>query len=298
MGGSGSAGSPNAFLLRRRLRRELSQARIARRLTQAEAAAELGVSLSTLIRAELGETAIPAKDVAAYAVLYGLADRVQELQELARSSRRLPWREYQQFVSPVALEFFAYEASASAVRSFTSAVLPGLLQTPEYTTYLLFECLDAPRSVVERHVAIRAERQRYAFAGEAELHFVLDEAVLRRRVGGADLMSRQLKHIVDIAEEGSATIQVLPFSRDVGFALRGGFVLLEFDHDEDPDIVYLESAVGDRVIFSDSKIIKGVDDVTRAYRRGFDEMSRAATEPDGFRKTLYEFGILLPEPHH
>jgi transcriptional regulator with XRE-family HTH domain len=261
--------SPEAFLLKRRLRRELARARAARGLTQAEAAEALGVSLSTVIRAELGDTGIPPSIIPAYVRIYGIQGRLDELTEMAKDAAQLPWREYRDMVSKEDLEFFGYEASASLVRVYQNEVVPGLLQLPEYTATILATAFSRPPDEIVRHLALRRERQEHAWAGHVQHQFVLSEAVLRRRVGPVEVARRQLEHLIQMVDRG-VSIQVLPFTAGASFAVHGTFTLVEFDDAEDEAIVYLEHSAGSRVTKDNPKIIE-------LFSAGFAELQNLAS---------------------
>ncbi len=272
----------NPFLARRRLRTELTRARQRAGFTQHQVAEALGVSLSTVVRAETGVTGISVRDVAAYVGLYGSADRLDELTQLARDSRSLPWRNYKDVVSKESLEFFGYEAAADVRRQFQNAIVPGLLQTPDYTHALLTGAFDMEVSEAERSADLRRERQMLAFADASTSHFVLDEAVLRRVVGDESVMRRQLDHILGIADSERVAVQILPLTAGTNFSMRGPFILLEFENDEDQDILYLENPAGDTILKDGAAAI-------RPYRHGFDQLSRLATAPEHIEKAIERY---------
>ncbi len=245
--------SPNAFLLRRRLRKELAQARQAAGLTQAQAADALGVSLSTVIRAELGETGITPKDALAYAQIYGIADRVDDLVRWLDRPLDLPWREYLDLVDKEGLEFFGYEASAAALDQYQNAVMPGLLQTSEYARHLLDGAFAPTVNDVERLLRLRRERQDHAWRGVVDHHFIVDEAVTRRRVGSAGVHRRQLQHLCSLIQQG-VDIRVLPFSQGASFAVHGAFILVQLEEGEEEGIVYLEHSAGSRLIKDSNRL--------------------------------------------
>ena len=184
---------------------------------------------------------------------------------------RLPWRGYRDLVGKEALEFLGYEASASILRQYQNAVVPGLLQTPEYTRALLKGAYGTSPQQIGKLLDLREQRQRHAWLGSTELHFVLDEAVLRRRVGSAEVMRGQLCHLGELAERG-ATVQILQFNSGASFAVHGPFTLVHFEDEVDGGVVFLEHAL-------DSRVIKDAEGVTTFYRQGFEDLGERAAPP-------------------
>lgn len=277
--------SPNAFLLRRRLRRELAAARQAAGLTQAQAAEALGVSLSTVVRAELGETGISPKDIVAYSQIYKVAERLDELIRMAREASRLPWRGYRDIVDREALEFFGYEASAAALRIYQVSVVPGLLQTEDYAASLLSSVANLTPETIRRHVELRRERREHSFSGATRHTFILDESVLSRRVGSPKVMAGQLKRLESLVADG-LPIHILPFSAGANYAVAGSFVLSEF---EDGDhVLYIEYSPGGR-------IFKDLPSVVGPYRVLFEQMIGASLDREETRAALQKaMGTLRP----
>lgn len=124
--------------------------------------------------------------------------------------------------------FIAYSARAAVIREYSSHAVPGLLQTPEYARALLsmgHSLRDAEH--LEERVAARLERQnRLTGPDRPELCIILDEAVLRRPVGGSAVMRGQLTKLLRMAEEPDITIQVLPFDQGAHGALAGSLTVL------------------------------------------------------------------------
>ncbi|CAO0828498.1 transcriptional regulator [Streptomyces microflavus] len=124
--------------------------------------------------------------------------------------------------------FIAYSARAAVIREYSSHAVPGLLQTPEYARALLsmgHSLRDAEH--LEERVAARLDRQvRLTGPDRPELWIILDEAVLRRPVGGSAVMRGQLKKLLRMAEEPNITVQVLPFDQGAHGALAGSLTVL------------------------------------------------------------------------
>ncbi|WP_408991123.1 Scr1 family TA system antitoxin-like transcriptional regulator [Streptomyces sp. 1268] len=138
--------------------------------------------------------------------------------------------------------FIAYSARAAVIRQYASHVVPGLLQTPEYARALLsvgHTLRDAEH--LEERLAARLDRQvRLTGPDRPELWIILDEAVLRRPVGGAAVMRGQLEKLLRMAEEPNVTIQVLPFDQGAHGSLGGSLTVLVMP--DGTEIAYTEGA--------------------------------------------------------
>jgi Domain of unknown function (DUF5753) len=143
--------------------------------------------------------------------------------------------------------YIGLEAGAASIRNFEPIVVPGLLQTEEYARKTLRNGPgELDREDVERLVQVRMERQRILGREDRpRLWAVLDEAVIRRLVGGPEVMREQLRHLIDCAEQGKTTLQVVPFGAGAHAGTTGPFVILEFPEPTDPDVVYVETLAGD-----------------------------------------------------
>jgi transcriptional regulator with XRE-family HTH domain len=268
---------------RRRLRNALRSARDAAHLTQEQVAQAMDWSLSKVIRIETGGVGVSTSDLRQLLQLYRIddADRVTELVELARVGRRRPWwTRYKDVVPGEYLSYVGLEDESSAVRSFCPSGMPGLLQTEQFARALLrasWRAVIAGGSVAQSAspppefdalVDMRMIRQREVLrrADPPEITAVLDEAVLRREIGGKQVLQRQLLHLVALASNPRITIQVLPFTADVG-GLLGPFLMLEFPDPADSDVVYVESTF-------EQAVLDGAE--VAIYRRVF-ERARSAS---------------------
>ncbi|MEU1169923.1 helix-turn-helix domain-containing protein [Streptomyces microflavus] len=138
--------------------------------------------------------------------------------------------------------FIAYSARAAVIRQYSSHAVPGLLQTPEYARALLstgHSLRDAEH--LEERVAARLDRQvRLTGPDRPELWIILDEAVLRRPVGGSAVMRGQLEKLLRMAEEPNITVQVLPFDQGAHGALAGSLTVLVLP--DGTQVAYTEGA--------------------------------------------------------
>lgn len=271
----------DSVAMRRRLRVELKRLRSHAGLTQREVAYDLDWSPSKIIRIENGSVAVGVTDLRALLDRYGVRDQhtIDEFVAMARASKRQPFSEYREILASDTIKYFGYEASAAIIRQFEPLVLPGLLQTEEYTRALL-KVHEMPEDKADLLVASRRERQELLERPEPpELFFIVDESVLLRSIGGPTMMRHQLQHLLRVAKHPRVTIQVLPFALGAHAGLRGPFVLLEFTSVDnldvhDPDVLYLENRVGGDRTFIDEP------DVTSSYREMFWKMEDQASRPD------------------
>ncbi len=166
--------------------------------------------------------------------------------------------------------FVDMETEACTSQVFQAVLVPGLLQTEGYVRALFSTRLDRERT--ERDIAVRLVRQERLTDTEAPLalHAIIDEAALRRPVGGREVMREQLRHLVRMAEV--VTIQVLSLAGGVYPAMGTTMTLLSFPEDEDPDLLHVEHPVG-------ALQIEKVAEVARA-RLVFEQLEAAALSPE------------------
>jgi transcriptional regulator with XRE-family HTH domain len=226
---------------RRRIARELRQQRERKGLTLDQAARQLDMSKSNLSRIENAQIGIKPRDVRAALALYGVAgDDAEALVEIARGAQQRGWWHNYSSVLPEWFEFYiGLEAEASSVRTYEAESVPGLLQTEAYAREMFL--ITAGASEVDRKVAARIHRQELLRQETTQLSAVLNEAVLLRTVGGADVMSEQLAHLADLSELPNVTLQVLPFTAGGHPAMTTPYVILSFADAPDESIVYLEN---------------------------------------------------------
>jgi transcriptional regulator with XRE-family HTH domain len=238
----------DAPVSRRRLRNELRRARIRAGFTQQDVADKMEWSLSKLVRIESGAVVrVSVTDIRALLQHYHIEDPkdVDRILALARAGRerQVWWSEYSG-LNRQYQELLGYEASASQIQSFQPVLVPGVLQTEEYARAVLRA--SAPQNVDEL-VEVRMRRQEELFgrSDPPEMSFVLDESVLRRRVAGKEVMSRQLRRLKQEAAKDRITIEVVPFEKGAYRGMSEPFVILQFEDEHDEDVLFLENARGD-----------------------------------------------------
>ncbi|MFK3983093.1 helix-turn-helix domain-containing protein [Micromonospora sp. NPDC050397] len=229
---------------------ELRRARDARRLTQKEAAGELGWASSKILRIETGQVGISRTDLKALLELYGVSDpeRVATFTEMAEQSRKQHWHTYRDVLNQDFLIYLGFEGSASTLRQAETLILPGLLQTEEYARAVIegFSTPQTSPQTIDRQVDVRMKRQEILDRVDPPaLFFILDEAVIRRGVGtspaDSKIMQHQLKHLGDIGSREHVHLRVMRFQHGIHLGLKGPFVILEFPDPADDDLLFLEN---------------------------------------------------------
>ena len=269
---------------RRRLGLELRRLRQGAGLTIDRVARELDCSDTKISRIETGKMKARRLDVLAMLDHYGVTAEAERerLLQLNREARQDGWWARYEDVLPSGFEtFVGLEADAAALRSFALAAVPGLLQTPEYARALLRAGHPGtPCDQVERLVSLRTTRQRLLDRRPAPLRLwtVVDEAVLRRPVGGREVMVDQLRAMAELTERDNVTVQVLPFEKGAHVSLSGMFTLIEFPDAADSDVVYVEGAGG-------NLYLERPEDVRQAAR-SFDRLVASALDCDGSRRFI------------
>ncbi|SFC78982.1 helix-turn-helix domain-containing protein [Streptomyces aidingensis] len=261
-------------LNRRKLRIALKKARDAAGLTQRQAADNLEWSLSKIIRIEAGTVSLSVTDLRAMLQEYGVtdSDTVSDLEEAARGSKGQSWWvSYSDIINPQFAQYLGYESAASTVRAYHPSLVPGLLQTSDYI-HALFAA-GAPVSQAGRNVDLRTDRQDRIFAEDgAAAAFIVDEAAVRRWIGGSSVMKQQLRLILSRMDEPRVSVRLLPFRAGAHTSLESSFVLLGFPDDE--DVLYV-SGPGGVLTNRDNR------ELVARYQECFEDLhSKALTEDE------------------
>lgn len=241
--------SPGPTVRRRQLGKELRRLREGAGKTIEEAALWVGIKPPTVSKIENGRQAIRPTNVRLLAQLYGIAAAETDiLIKLAdEANERGWWASYGDIVPDWFRTFVGLEADASEIDGYDSELVPAQLQTAEYAEAVILAAHPSTtQAELERLGSFRHERlERLAGKALPRLHFVLNEAVLRRPVGGADAFRQQLDHLAEMVQMPHVTLQVLPFSAGAHAAMGQTFTILRFPGDETAlDSVYLENNHG------------------------------------------------------
>jgi transcriptional regulator with XRE-family HTH domain len=229
---------------RRRLALELRRLRETAGLTCEQVAEHLECSASKISRVETGRVSVSPRDVRDMLDLYDVPSEQREsLVQLARDSRQKGWwHAYSDTMMPQFATYLGLESAASEIRIYEVNLIPGLLQTEDYARAVIRAgMMNSPSEDVERSVALRMARQPAVTRDDPpKVWAVMDEAALRRRVGGASLMRMQLEHLLTQAQLPNVAVQVIPFTGGAHPAMGRPFVILVFPDRVDTDVVYLE----------------------------------------------------------
>lgn len=237
------SGAPT--VLRIVLGAQLRRLRVERGISLEEAGAAIRASHAKVSRLELGRVRFKRRDVAALLTLYGVTDPDERSALLALVERANSpgwWHQYDDILPSWFKIYVGLEEAASLIRGYEPQLVPGLLQSPSYAraVILLGHATATPEEIEQRIELRQARRRRLVTSDSLKLWVVLDEAVLRRRIGGRTVMREQIALLLELGEHPNITIQVLPFDHGGHAASGGPFSILRFSEPSLPDIVYLE----------------------------------------------------------
>ena len=232
-------------VLRMILGSQLRLLREAADVTPDRAGYEIRASRSKISRMERGRVSFKDRDVADLLTLYGITDeqmRARMLSLARNASAPGWWSKYNKILPDWFEEYLGLEGAASVIRTFELQFVHGLFQTEAYARAVtLLGHTTAPTEEIDRRVTLRLKRQDIFSSPEPpQIWSVMDEAVLRRAVGGRAVMRTQLDHLVEVASLPRVTLQVVPFGGGGHAAAGGSFTILRFAEPELADIVYIE----------------------------------------------------------
>lgn len=271
----------------RRLAQEMVRLREHAGLTREQAGERTRMDPSSIWRLETARGRPLRRTVLVLLDLYGVTkpeDQARYVDLLARSNE-LNWltgfeealpEDYQTYIN--------FESGADRLTGFEPSFVPGLLQTPEYAQALIRGLEPAlHEDDVARRAVVRARRQETLAEREVQLWFVLDEAVLHRRVGGPGVMEEQMEALAAAAKRKTTTVQVVPFDAGAHPGSRGAFMVMEFP-DPDPALVYIETRTGNLFLEKTEEV--------DLYRTDFEQLIAQAASPAESLKMIIAKGKL------
>ncbi|MFJ2646502.1 helix-turn-helix domain-containing protein [Streptomyces sp. NPDC087420] len=274
---TGTAPTVLRMVLGKRLGALRDKARVSR-----EAAAEiLDVTPLTVRRMENSEVGLKLPYVRLLLGAYGVAAaEAEEFVELVKAANKPGWwHRYRDALPSWFSAYVSLEDEARLIRTYEPHYVPGLLQTEDYARAVLSAGVHRNPAELERRVALRAKRQQLLTKPDAPILWILmEEAVLRRPVGGVDVMRGQIDRLIELAARPNVTLQIMPFSIGPHLGAFGPFHLFRFDLADLPDIVYTENLTG--AVYMDQR-----PDVA-AYLEVLDNMAVRASAGDGTRDFL------------
>jgi hypothetical protein len=240
---------------------------------------------------ELGRVSFKERDVVDLLVRYGVEEESEReaLVTLAREANAPGWwHQYNDVLPDWFQTYVGLEEAASILRVYEVQFVPGLLQTADYARAVMTRALPGgPSEEIERRVSIRVTRQEMLTKeGGPRLWAVVDEAALRRSVGGKEVFRSQLEHLIEVTSDPKITLQVTPFQLGLHAAEGGAFTIMRFPEDDLPDVVYLEQLTS--ALYLDKR-----EDVDR-YSEVMELLSVESEPPertaDLLRNILSDFG--------
>lgn len=263
----------------RELGKRLRELRNRHNLTVEDVADKLLCSATKISRLETGARRPSLRDVRDLCSLYEVEQPISdELMALARGAREQGW--WTQYDDLNLDPLIGLEQAASAVTCYSMMYMPALLQTEDYARAIIKAV--APKMdpyVYQQRVEVRLRRQQLLEGdGRPRYRVLLDEAVLRRRVGGAELMAAQLGRVAEAARQDKATVQVIPFDAGAYVAADGYFVMLEFDDPSLTPVTFTEGLTG-------NQYFERMSDVAR-YREAIEHARDSALSPRDSLKRL------------
>jgi transcriptional regulator with XRE-family HTH domain len=270
--------SVDATVLRMLLGSQLRRLREAVGITPEQAGYEIRASRSKISRLENGRVRLKSRDITDLLTLYGVTDeglRSKFLALVRQSNEPDWWTTYSDILPDWFETYLGFEAAAATIRTFELQFVHGLFQTEDYAHAVTrLGRKAAPADEIERRVALRLKRQDLlSRPNPPRIWSVMDEAVLRRPVGGPAVMRAQFQHLIEVAEFPHVTLQVVPFARGGHAGESGSFTVLRFEERDLPDVVYIEQLTG--AIYLDQR-----SDVEH-YLEVVDELSSEALTPAG-----------------
>jgi transcriptional regulator with XRE-family HTH domain len=274
---------PGPTILRIVLGGQLRRLRESAGISREAAGDAIRASGAKISRLELGRVGFKERDVVDLLTLYGIdqPDERDVFLSLARQANtRGWWHQYGDLLPSWFGTYLGLEQSASLIRGYEPQFVPGLLQTSEYArAVILLGHHKGSQAEIGRRVALRMRRQQVLSRAEPlTLWVVIDEAALRRPIGGVPVHRAQLEHLIRVIEQPNITVQLLPYDVGGHAAAGGPFTIVRFDEPDLPDVVYLEQLTS--ALYLDKR-----PDVEQ-YLTVMDRLSVQAAPPDQTPKLL------------
>ncbi|MFF0501554.1 helix-turn-helix domain-containing protein [Nocardia aobensis] len=258
-------------------------------ITREAAGEHIRGSHAKISRLELGRTGFKERDVRDLLTLYGVEnaeEREMFLDLVSRANQPGWWHSYNDLLPQWFETYLGLEHASKSIRTFEGQLVPGLLQTEEYTRSVV--ALGHENAEAARRVELRKKRPEILDRpGAPTLWAVLDEAVLHRPIGGEQVLRAQLDHLVAVSMKPNVTIQVLPYAAGGHAAAGSSFTMLRFAEPELPDIVYLEQLT--------SALYLDRQQDLELYRQVMDRLSVQAEPPERSREMMKKAAADLPD---
>lgn len=275
---------------RRRLGTELRRLRNESNVSVESVAEAFGVTASTIYRMELGRVGVKIRDIDLFVNVYGVTDEnlIGELKSWAKQgNQRGWWAKYSDSIFPAYATYIGLEADATRLSIYDGLIVNGLLQTKEYAEATFDFASERHKKYMDARIRLRLERQqRVKDKGDLHVWNVIDEAAIRRVVGGKTVMKAQLAHLLELGQLPNVTFQVLPFEGGAYPGMLSSFVLMQYgsgdpsgnssdgkgdnsSEEPHPDVVYIEGHTGD--VYEEEHV--------QSFRDVFENLRVAALSP-------------------
>ena len=265
-----------------RLGRELAKLREQSGLQFDAITKQSGCSRSKIHRVETGKSPVRGVDVEKLCKIYKAPPKLaRALVALAQETTKNGWWHAYGDVIPEWFDvYLGLEAFATGLDVYEPELVHGLLQTREYAYAVLATADPAgDEEEVERRVDLRLQRQKLLSGPDApQLNVIINEAVLRRPVGGREVMAAQLRHLAAMGKRRNITLRVLPFSVGEHAAMFGGFIYMRFPDRAITDLVYLETRTGAAYLDKPAQ--------RKPYRQMWRDIDAQALDPDASRDMI------------
>lgn len=267
---------------------ELRKYREQRGITREDAGNRIRASASKISRMELGRVGFKLRDIEDLLKMYGVSDRtvIKQFLEVARESNKPGWwKEYGDSLHKWLVRYVGFEEAADHIRIYESQFVPGLLQTEEYAREIISGGVETDL-VTEQRIEARLQRQkRLDRDHEMRMWVILDEAAVRRPIGGKargrEIMRGQIRRLIEFCRDyDNITLQIIPFEVGAHAAEAGSFTLLRYSDFELADLLYLEQLTDGEIVDRRS--------VVEAYTKAMTRLSVAAATPDETMEMLEE----------
>ena len=275
------------YVARRRVRLAIRHARDAKGKTQTDVAEAMEWSLSKVMRIESGEVTISQNDLRPLLSYLGVKDKA-EVESLVASAKlskqRTQWWEtpqYRDLLTPAIVQLIPIELAAREIRYFYPMVVPGRLQTAEYTRAVLDTFAgELTEETIEARVRMRElRRETFMDPGEhPEVFLVLDESVLYREVGGSNVLRRQLEHLLDLIGERRIAVRIIPFKEQSPIPMLATYEIVSLV--DGTTVLYRESDTVDEILEDQEKIKRHREIFDRVWNGAYDEETSAGLIKD------------------
>ena len=283
----GAGGGPTVRRLQ--LGARLRSLREAKGVTRDQAGWAIRASESKISRMELGRVSFKERDVSDLLTLYGVEDEAEHtrLLTMAREANTPGWwHPYGDLLASWFQNYLDLEQAAELIRTYEVQFVPGLLQTEAYArAVILLGYSDAKSEELDRRVGLRMARKQVLTRPDGpRLWAVLDEALLRRPIGGVAVQREQIEALIEACELPRVRLQVVRFNTGGHAAAGGAFSILRFPHQDLPDIVYIEHLTN--ALYLEKR--EDVDQYAAVVGRLFIEADPPRNTPDILRGVLSE----------